>query len=287
MTNEQKIIENLVLVHLRISFNRGRIRCKQVEDDAVEKHDSKQGAVSGFLNMFPKRFTSPVTTQLSRLRVDFYEECLPWDKYWYVVPAAKWNDLLTMVSDYREKAHEALSAVVSQYDEFRKATEEKVGNLWDPTAFPSKAELATSLEIDLIPSSVADPDDIRLTGLTEIARKQIKEDMEQRYEEQFSMGAQTLIDRMQEMIASFIEKLSVEEQKGLKYSKTLERIKKTCNSVRSLNIFKNADIAAACDRIENDLGQWDQKVLKESSFVRDHVKAEGATILEQLKGIRL
>jgi len=287
-TKKNSVIESLVMVKLTIRYVTGAAKAHQVIKDAEEKYSAQDGAVRASMSMIVKKWRCPLSQSISKMRKLFYEKTLPWDNStWRVVPTTQYQNLMDTMSRQRDITTEIHKNMIAHYEEIKSLSKEHLGALFDEATFPTKQKLDKGFSIDIEQGAVASPDDARLVGLDEVARKKIKNEMQQKFEVKIQSGAKSLVDRLQELIADTNDRIGREDQAGVRYATLIDKIGKVCECVDSLNVLKNKDITDAVVLIKEDLGKWNPKAIRDLPLIREEMKKSANTIEEKLSEIHV
>ena len=279
------IVDKMIMVKLNCSYDTGYRQCDQTKSIVQEKTECDGSMIKTGVTLFNKWKISPFTRALSELRTYYQEHTLPWDtKSWRVIPASAFqdfkNELEIRISECKDKYKEVF---VDGYDELKDSYDEAKGEL--EQNFPSVEDLEDRLVIEYDMGAAASTNDIRIQGIDQEARRELRESMEKQYDGKIKEGLHNIADRLTVAVREIGSRTSDEDQKGKKYKRSLENLEALAITVDQLNITGDQRIKEACATIRDDICQWSPEAIKTTPMVRDGINEASGSVVEKLSTI--
>lgn len=288
MKKEDSVIESLVMVKLRIGYLTGTAKSTQIVADAESKYEAQPGSVRATASMFTKKWLSPLKSSIGKMRKEFYNQTLPWDNSsWRVVPTTKYQALMDSIQRLRDETEDIHSNILRNWATLVDDSKAHLGKLYNPETFPTKQEFKDAFSIDFEQGAVASPDDARLVGLDDAAKKKIRAEMQSQHHDKIRLGTQDLVGRLRELVSDAMDRLGKEDQAGTRYATLMTKIQQVTDGVSSLNVLADPTISEACVEIKQKLGGWCPKAIRDEQMVRDEMAEAASSIQSKLDGIQV
>lgn len=281
------IIDDLIMVKLHIEFDTGYRSSKEMQDLIAEEKKATKTALRTGIMVIPKKKTSPFTSAVSSLRQYYLDNSLPWEKgNWRVVPVTAWQEFKDDIEELiRQTKDRFKECYIDGYDDLKSEHEKEIGDL--KVEFPKKQDLEDRFRVEYKMGATASPEDIRIKGIDEIQRKAISESMKDRYDKQIGEGLGELAKRLLSAAENISERVSDEDQKGKKYTRTMENLAELAETAEKLNVTGNEAIAKAAATIREDIAQWKPENIKDTKAVRDHIADSAGSVQDTLAGLSI
>lgn len=281
------VITRLVLINLHISHDTGRRAMKNISKKIATDNDADVKMINSSIKLIPPDKVKLFTTALSRARTYYIDHSLPWeDGNWRVVPVSKFqafkDDLEKLISEAKDAFEKCY---ITDYDKLKADAEKKRGKL--SVDFPTKDELQKGFSIEYNVGAVASADDIRIVGIDSAMRKKISQETEDRYNSMINRGLTELTDGLSNSLSELSERVGDDDQKGKKYTKFLENLKKMTETVKDLNVTKNSTLDSTCQKIQEEISCWSPEAIKSDQKVRDHIKSAAGSVQDELSTIKM
>jgi len=285
MTHNISVVEDMVLVKLKISAWLGSVRMKKAEETVESKHGAEAGTVDVKVKQLAKEYQAPIQHGMNVLRQYWYEHTLPWeDGGWRICPSEKYPKLMAEVAKMRKELWEPpVNRLLDNIDQVRKEAKKRLGDLFDERRFPTSENLADKYDVEITTTSVQRVGDIRIDGLAEEAMREIKNEVAQRYDAQVKKAMSEVIGRMREVINSVIERMD-KNPKGTKYKGLWDQVKRMVEVLPQLNITNDKKITKIIDQVKAEIASVSTIALRESDQVRQDVKKKAKGIMADLDG---
>jgi len=281
----KQITNKMVMIKLKCSYDTGRRQCMAGKKIVAEETSADLGMLKMSVASFDSRLTHSFTRSLSKLRSIYNDHTLPWDERgWRVVSASKLKDLKDKIEDsILETKDEFKKCFIDRYDEHKEYFEEKKGSL--AANFPTLDEIKKGFKMDYDIGAIASSSDIRIEGIDQEARKELKESMEKQYDTKIKNGLSDIATRLSEATRDIAERASSDDQKGKKYKRSLENLRSLTDTVENLNITGNEQIKLACDEIRENICQYSSESIKTTEVIRDKVTTATGNVDDMLSAI--
>ena len=275
------------MVKLNCSYDTGYRQCDQARNIITEKTECESSMLKAGVTMFNRYKISDFTRAVSNLRTYYQEHTLPWDtKSWRVIPSSKFQDFKQELENLIVICQEQYQiCFIDQYDDLKKSYDDSKGDL--EIEFPTEEELEDRLNIEYDMGAAASTNDIRIQGIDQQARKELKESMEKQYESKIQNGLEDIAGRLSNAVQEIGSRTAEEDQHGKKYKKSLQNLSALAETVESLNVTGDQRIKEACQTIKDDICQWSAEAIKTTPMVRDSVTETAGNVSEKLSTIRI
>lgn len=124
----------------------------------------------------------PLRKHLNQVRQQFYADTLPWtDKGARVLPADKLMGMYQTIADARTEMQRLLHEFLRDYAHEVQKSSARLGDLFDPSDYPSTGEIQAKFSIDFSVMPVPTEDDFRVAfteGQAEQIKQQVRDDLD-------------------------------------------------------------------------------------------------------------
>ena len=283
--NVSKVVDKMIMVKLNCSYDTGYRYSPDVQELVTEEKKCNSSMLKTGVSMYDKYRISEFTRALSTLRTFYTDNTLPWDtKSWRVIPSSKYKDFKDTLETYITECQDAYQKVfIDEYDDLKSSFEDNKGDL--DMEFPTKESFEDALQIEYDMGAAASTSDIRIQGIDQEARRELKESMEKQYETKIKTGVSDIVDRLSKAVTDLSSRTSQEDQNGKKYKRSLENLNELTDIVENLNITGDKRIKEACQTIREDICQWSPEAIKTTPMVRDGINEVSGSVVEKLSTI--
>lgn len=272
--NIENIVTTLVRVKLSVGGNTsGEIKARELAKESAQLHGAQEADISSSVKWLPKERRTLLSGASSSLRGGFNTRTLPWEDGGYrVVPADRYLDLLTFVSDAKTRFDNVVNDIAANWDDIIVDAKRRLNGALNKVTLPSKDQFIAGFRVDISSSSVVATNDIRITGLDEIALSRIREQSKREYADRIENGVFTLAQQLTDVMSDLTERLNKPNQKGIRYEGWNVWAKKTVSAIRPLNISNDKRLDAMLDHVEKIIAKVKADELRESDDARKQVK---------------
>lgn len=276
-----QIIRSLVKVKLSISCWNGRQASVQLANELETLKEIQSGSLGVDVVYLPQSFTRPISTAASRLRSFWNNNSLPWeDGAWRIVSAKSYQKLMDGARELKSIFDVAVEDMMGSYSEMYEASRIKLGDLFDPSSFPSKDQLKSKYSVVMYRNCVNSSDEVRIDGLNEAAVADIKNSVTQHYSEQLTQAVSNIVKRLREVAEDIIVRMS-KSTDGTKYSTLIKKMVETCDSLATLNVVDDPKITELINKMR-EMARTDGDNLRLNTHLRDGMRKDAKEIISVL-----
>ena len=277
-------MDNLVVVRLTVRAWFGRSNTKGVEREIEKTYNAEAGTVHATVQNLTEEYRRPLVKVVNSLRAYWYQITLPWDDGgWRVLPTETYVKVMDKVAEFNREFEDHVQKLLVNYETVRGQAKERLGDMFDESKFPELFVLQNRYAIRVDKGFVPSVEDIRLTSLDEAKREELQNEIETRYNDQISLAVQEVVNRLSEVVTDTIDRVSKKEQKGIKYTTLVKKIRNVTRSLPSLNITADPQITKVIGMIKDRLDDLDPDKLREHGHIRDKVKTDAKHILDEIE----
>jgi len=276
------ISSSAMLVEMNISVWTAAVIDRRVTDKVtVEAHATADAG------KFRKNLMAG--TKLRKDIADYAALCRTWHNGRTLAWSDKGVRLLptSMFFEYKKEAdaraayfNSKVAEFLTQYPELVETTKHTLGDLYDPTDYPSAAEIGAKFGFRLVFSPVPEAGDFRIdVGNDELAR--LCAQYEDAYTERVNGAMQAAWDKLHTTLTHMSEKLTEPEGEQTKQFRStfLSNVHDMCQLLSHLNITKDPQLEAARRELERAVSSVDVDAIREDATVRTDLKAQVDAVL--------
>tara|TARA_Y100000289_G_scaffold33336_1_gene32955 strand:- start:6321 stop:7181 length:861 start_codon:yes stop_codon:yes gene_type:complete len=285
--NNNKLIQSMLMIKLNLTSDNGYRTSNEMKAIVSDETGTDESIMRTGISLYSKDHKNAYTRMVSQARRYYLDNTLPWDRNnWRVVPVSKWQEVKSRLDEYISDIKDAFYDVFDKGYEDLKTTFENSCKLTS-VKFPDKGDILARFQADYDIGQIASCDDIRIQGIDYAEREKIKSDMKDMYDKKINTGLTELADKLTVAVDAVSCRADDNDQKGKKYTKSLNQLSELADTVQSLNITGNDAISEACKIIKDDISIYSAEAIKTTEAVRDNVVNASANIKEKLAGIKL
>jgi hypothetical protein len=277
----------MLMIKLNLTSDNGYRTSNEMKAIVSDETGTDESIMRTGISLYSKDHKNAYTRMVSQARRYYLDNTLPWDRNnWRVVPVSKWQEVKSRLDEYISDIKDAFYDVFDKGYEDLKTTFENSCKLTS-VKFPDKGDILARFQADYDIGQIASCDDIRIQGIDYAEREKIKSDMKDMYDKKINTGLTELADKLTVAVDAVSCRADDNDQKGKKYTKSLNQLSELADTVQSLNITGNDAISEACKIIKDDISIYSAEAIKTTEAVRDNVVNASANIKEKLAGIKL
>jgi hypothetical protein len=272
-----------MLVRLSISrwygFARDIERSKDVENSA----QAERGSASVNKRLLPKSALKEVNAALNAVRTHFYDSTLPWhDQGDRVLTRKMYMDFVEQHEALKAKAEEAIEKFVTDtYPRELDRAEFRMGDMFDPSDYPTPDALRRKYAIKLDFDVVSDSSDFRV-NMDQAHAERIRSDIEANVQKRINGAMQDVWDRLATTLTHFHDRMA-DTDAAFKRN-TVDNLQEIVDVLPKLNLTDDPDLEALRQDIQQHLTGLDPAELRKDTEQRQAVATEASRIMDTMKG---
>ena len=257
---------------------------KQVSGEVNAQKGAASDASKVIKRLISKQETDPISQNITALRQFYYLRTLPWlNGGFRILPS---NQLMSFREGWKElegAAQRNIDTLISNYDHAMTKAKLDLGQLFNPTDYPSAAELRGKFEItlDIMPvpytkdfradASAAEIEELR-TRIQETETKAMQRCAEEPYK------------RLEKLIDELSQALShpANTTQGRIFKSKIDNLEKLINLIPQINAFQDEHLEELSESARALL--LDADVLRGNSAARRITKLTADDILQRMSG---
>ena len=276
------ISSSAMLIEMNISV----WTAQKISREATDKVTSDANA-SADAGLFRKNLTAG--TSLRKAIADYAALCrtwhngrtLPWaDKGARLLPTSMFFDYKKELNSRRDYFNAQTAKFVAEYPRLLAEAPMRLGDLYDPSDFPSVEEVASKFAFRAVFSPVPEAGDFRIdVGNNELV--ELRAQYDSAYEDRVAEAMKTTWDKLHGVLTGVSEKLTEPEGDKAKifHGTFLTNITELCGLLTHLNITKDPKLEEARMQLERAVNAVTLDDVKEDPLARADVKAKVDSIL--------
>lgn len=206
---------------------------------------------------------------------------LPWsDKGSRLLPTSMFFDYKQEANARRSYFDSKVTQFIEQYPNLVLAAERSLGDLFNPSDYPSIDEVRAKFGFRLVFSPVAESGDFRIdVGNSELA--ELREQYESAYESRVKEAMQTAWDKLHDVLTTMSEKLTEPEGEKPKlfHGTFVSNISDMCSLLTHLNIANDPELEMARRELERAIANVDIADIRSDPGLRVDLKARVDEVL--------
>ena len=219
-----------------------------------------------------------VHKKTTHIRQKFYDNTLPWGiEGTNMLPTANY---LSFMSDFRKEKGEwtmLVSNFVSNYDTLKVDAQRVLGQLYDPSDYPTQAEVACKFKMDMAVFPVPSTDFRVAIGSDELTR--IQQDVERRVKEAERTAMLDVWQRLFDRVKHMAEKLA--DPRAIFRDSMIENARELCALLPRLNFNDDPNLEALRQDVEGKLIKHPDALRNDPDLRRD-TAAEAKKIMDAM-----
>lgn len=276
-----------LLVSLTISQWSGRRLDRKVTNEVNTQHNAAADASRVNKLLLPPEALQGITKVVSATRSGFIERTLPWLDDGQRVMA---SDAYIPHSAWFRKQHAAFDDEVQKfldtYDKHVADAAKRLGSMFDPQDYPTKAELRTKFLMATNVLPVPTANDFR-AEMNPTQAAEIRMQIEKSVADATQAAVRDIYKRVAEVAERMVERLTAykpatkpgDKAEGIFRDSLVENVRDLIGILPSLNILGDPELAAMADKLK-PLAEHDASALRDDAALRRSVAAEAQAILD-------
>ena len=273
---------------------------KVAKKETIELCDNKKASVDSVgvkKNIFGSHESyNAIRNHIASTKTDLYKSSLPWGDRTgeRLVHKTKWSYVENLLNAAELEFNRLVDDFLKNYEkEIIPHAKSKLGDMFDPSEYPSLSEMKKEFKWHNGGARVPDPHDMRtVLGLAEEDkfRKKVEAEHNRKIEiavsdtvEKIETATSRLLDRMESY--RVVEENGKKKVHGKFKDATLRNMKDISDLLKTMNITNNPDIEKIRSVINDKISRWDSKELREDSGKREVVAKDAREILKIVKGV--
>lgn len=206
---------------------------------------------------------------------------LPWaDKGARLLPTSMFFDYKQEANARRDYFNAKVTQFIDSYPKLMAQAERNLGDLFNPSDYPSVEEVAAKFGFRLVFLPIAESGDFRIdVGNSELA--ELRAQYENAYESRVQEAMGTAWDKLHEALVTMSEKLTEPEGEKAKlfHGTFVSNAVELCSLLTHLNVAKDPKLEMARRELERAIAGVDVTDIREDPGVRMDLKAQVDAVL--------
>jgi len=232
---------------------------------------------------------APIVKAVSEARTLHLEKTLPWqDDGARLLPSAAFVDYKIQMETIKRKFDSAVEGFVSDYERERDTAQKRLGDMFKPSDYPTRAEVSKKFGFELVFNPVPTAGDFRVT-MADAQAEMIRAEIEARAAANLQETVRDVYrrigdvcERMAETLAKYKPARGTEKAAGIFRDSLVNNVVDLAKVLPTLNIASDPRLAEIGERMRSNLTAYDADALRENSTVRAEVAKEAQAILDDI-----
>ena len=299
MTEEKKEVfdlsQNAVLMTMRKGYWEGKTPDRELARELEAAHGAEEGTAGAYKYVLDRE------TWLTGQRICkaaykyFTDHSLPWgDGGLRLVRSDQFNDMIAKLTEFKSQLIDHAEEMVGKYEVLYERAKEKLNGMFKEGEFPTPEQLREKYHMDWDVMPIAKTDDVRLKGLTQSEIDKMIAETRDQVAAMLKKAQQEMLGRLHQVVDHMSTSLTstVKGSGGDAKQKTFRdtlvgNISDLVAVLPSLNITHDPEIEAMIAKVKAELTSVTPQSLRDDPKVRKDVAGRAASLLKELKGIKL
>lgn len=276
--------EKAVLIRLSTSSWSARKFDKSVSDEVSQTHKAQGRAGRFYKDLIQDEQLQAINRLLTRAREFHESRTLPWlDNGTRILPSTAYLDYIGEMRDYRE----GLDMLVDEFvtDHYPKAIDkarERLGDLFNPTDYPSAEEVRRKFGLSTRVMPIPDTRDWRVS-LREDEMQEVLEDHDRQLREATQQAVESLVGRIRSTVEHVYERLSDPDKRF--HNSLIGHVEELVEVLPQLNINDDPNINKICEDLRLKIAPADPTELRKDADARSVTADHAKSILDKVNSI--
>ncbi len=189
----------------------------------------------------------------------------------------------TQIAAFRDELDEAVAELNEHYDELRSLARERLGDLFDPSDYPTSLIGLFAIEHDY--PSVEPPDYLRQLS-PELYEQECRR-VQSRFDEAVQLAEQAFLDELTKLVEHITERLSGQTDGKPKVFRdsAVTNLTEFFERFRTLNVRSNNQLDELVGRAQQILGGVEPQQLRDNGALRQQIATQLAGVQSSLDGL--
>jgi hypothetical protein len=280
--------ERAMLAYLKVSCWSGRKLDKKAtaKVTAAANASSDAGRFNKNLLADADEYIKELQSIAGKARRLLEANSLPWDDAGNrLVSNANAMTLIGDVAKLRDEYNAIADKFTQDYPVVRAQALAALGDMADPADYPPpdvvRAKFSLSLSLQPLPEGFGD----ERTGLQDEQVQALQKHFEANVRSQYESALLAAWEQLREVVANISERLTNEpgEKRKIYRDSLIENARETCNLLKKLNVFDDAELEEVRFHVESTICAYDADQLRKNDAAANHVKTEADKVLERMR----
>jgi hypothetical protein len=276
--NIPTLASKTILIGVNISRFSGQKKDKKATDEVTKDNKAKDGNVRVWKSLLKGQALSEVVNAEQKIRQALYKQTSRWDD----VRICKIENFVKVKLELEKHIHEfyeAAQKVIDSYDTLIQEDKIKLGDMYNPADYPSKASFAASFSVKIITKAV-EKNDFRSNILSQEDIDEINKQIEERINAFAAEAQKDILERVNERLMHLMQRLA--DSDGRFHESNLDNVTEVITQARDLNITENPKFDALFDKIEKSINSLSPDQIRNSKSQRSKAIVETTQCVEEV-----
>jgi hypothetical protein len=280
MTSIKTLADKALLFQVNISCFTGAKKDKQatrqvIDDNNVSKSENN---VRVWKNLMKGTALNKVTSCAQKIRLNSYRLTAPWGEGIRICKVDQFQKIKMELEKNIREFYVAVDEAVADYQNMIDADRVKLGNLYNPSDYPSKAAFASSFSAKINVAQV-EKSDFRNQVLSNEDIEEINNQIAERIKNNAVEVEKDLVGRVSEKLGHLLSRLTTD---GKFHSAAIDNVIEAVNEARALNIADNQKLDNLFDKIEESMGTLSAEQIREFNSAKSTAIIETKQCIEKV-----
>lgn len=277
------ITKECMIVNLSIGRWYGFARDAELGRSVAITHHADEDATNVNKRLMPSKVLRDVNSSLTTIRNHFYANTLPWhDKGGRLLTRKLFTKFIEEHEALVKKAEAAIEKFITvDYPAERDRAEFRMGEVFNPSDYPSQSELRAMYRVQLDFEPVGDSGDFRV----EMDKKHldsVRQSIERNVNARIQTAMREVWERLAKTLRHFHDRMAEEDARFKRA--TVDNLREIVEVLPALNVLDDPDLEAIRIDIANHLADLDPVELRDNDELRREVSGEAKRIMDTMDG---
>jgi hypothetical protein len=285
------LAERAMLVTLSVSIWSARKNDTRISDKVAAEHGADRSMGRYAKHLIPRELLTAVTAANHALRDHHNLNTLAWgDDGTRILPAANFFGYQQHQRSLEDQFGRAVRNFIACYPDYVETARKALNGLFDPRDYPAPDQIAEKFGVSRHFLPVAQSDDFRVS-LGDVHVAQIKAEIEARNAELVSAANRDLWQRIHDVTARLVERLSAYEVDPVEGTRLhpfrdslIDNVRALLDLMPRLNITADARMEQVRQQLAAQVACHDPETLRQDHILRAEVVDAASGILAQMEG---
>lgn len=201
-----------------------------------------------------------------------------------ILTRANFDPYMARMREFKAKFETAVLNVMSGYDDMREKAKLALGDLYDPSDYPTRETLLTRYSFDTTVQPMPISANLLDLGLESAEAEELRKKLESDMSATFAKANTRLWDELQARVRKLYEKTS--DPKAYVMEETIDAIRKLADLMPRVNITQDANLDIVANNLGEALKEVSSEKVKHDPVLRGRVASEMHSALQVIETLR-
>lgn len=283
--------ERAMLIKVSCGSWGSRRQSSELAAELAAAHGAQRDMVSASRDLVVKGTLRSITSLSREINVWIYRNSLPWtDDGQRLLPSVNYEQTMSQLKKLIHDREDRVNELANRWPAVKAEAKHRLGDLYNDDDYPTPEVLRAAFEVKVSILPVPSSDDFRVNVGSEAERARLAQMVDDEVQAKMADIIRSPYKRINKVVSKLVERLNVyepanddEKAKGVFRDTLVENIRDLLETLPSLNITDDPEMAQVTQDIRDQLCVADAGLLRESPELRQAVKEKAEEILDKAR----